>query len=165
MAKYRRKLEREEKEKNLRMEKAKNLEKGWELLRLCRDFVREHTDEWSEGQEINKMNKLSTQEEGRKLERLAKCEREREKFKSKAIDGKIMVALEALPVGERENFLAEEERERRREMRSIKENLWKKWRNRREGTVHKGGEEREFEKSEKENWLEKVEKNNRKDKI
>ena len=111
------------------------------------------------------MIQLSKQEEGRKLERLAKCEREREKFKSKAIDGKIMVALEALPVGERENFLAEEERERRREMRSIKENLWKKWRNRREGTVHKGGEEREFEKSEKENWLEKVEKNNRKDKI
>jgi hypothetical protein len=61
MAKYRRELEREEKEKNLRMEKAKNLEKGWELPRLCRDFVREHTDEWSEGQEINK---LSKQEEG-----------------------------------------------------------------------------------------------------
>ena len=78
MAEYRREIEREEKEKNLRMEKVKNLEKGWELLRLCRDFVREHTDECSERQEINKPSK---QEEERKLERFEKCGREREKFK------------------------------------------------------------------------------------
>ena len=67
------------------------------------------------------------------------------------------MALETLPIREKEKFLAEEEKARRLELRAIKENIWKKWRNRREGTVHKSGEEKEFEKSEMEKKLEKLE--------
>ena len=68
-----------------------------------------------------------------------------------------MMALETLPIREKEKFLAEEEKARRLELRAIKENIWKKWRNRREGTVHKSGEEKDFEKSEMEKTLEKLE--------
>ena len=77
MAAYKKEIEREDLERNQRMEKANNLEKGWELLRLCRDFVKTNTADWTDRQEDNKLQKL---EEERKTERLRKCEKERGRF-------------------------------------------------------------------------------------
>ena len=39
-------------EKNLRVEKARKMEKSWELLRMCRDFMRENAREWSEQRDL-----------------------------------------------------------------------------------------------------------------
>ena len=67
MTAYRSEIEREENEKKQRLEKANNLEKGWELLRLCRDFLRENASEWIDRQEEQRVRKI---EEERKAERL-----------------------------------------------------------------------------------------------
>jgi hypothetical protein len=99
------------------------------------------TADWIDRQEDNKLQKL---EEERKMERLRKCEKEKENFETRNLNVKIMMALETLPIREKEKFLAEEEKARRLELRAIKENIWKRWRNRREGTVHKSGEEKVF---------------------
>ena len=115
--------------------------------------MRENTTEWTDRQEDVKQKKL---EEERKVERLKTCERERRRFEKGVLKDKIVVALETLPLMERENFLAKEERERKLEMKSVKENLWKKWRNRRAETMPKSGEEKEFERSELEKKLEKL---------
>ena len=37
-------IEREERERDERIEKAKTLEKGWELLRVCKTYLRENRD-------------------------------------------------------------------------------------------------------------------------
>ena len=77
MTAYKGEVERAEKERKQRLEKANNLEKGWELLRLCRDYLRENSTEWTDRQEDEKQKKL---EEESKVERLKTCERERRKF-------------------------------------------------------------------------------------
>jgi colicin import membrane protein len=155
MTAFRREIEREENEKKQRLEKANNLEKGWELLRLCRDFLRENASEWTDRQEEQRVRKI---EEERKAERLRKSERKKGKFEERKINEKIIVAIETLPKREREIFLADEEKRRRLELRSIKENLWRKWRNRREENDQKSGEEKEFQKSEGGKMLEKLDK-------
>ena len=78
---------------------------------------------------------------------MRKSEREKGKFEERKINEKIIVAIETLPKREREIFLADEEKRRRLELRSIKENLWRKWRNRREENDQKSGEEKEFQKN------------------
>ena len=155
MAEYRREIEKEEMEKNLRVEKARKMEKSWELLRMCRDFMRENAREWSEQRDLEEKRKG---EEERKTDRLEKCNREKEKLQKKIIEEKISAALSSLPREERERYIAEEEKEKRIEMKNIKENIWKKWRNRREENRQKSGEERDFEKADKSHRLEKLEK-------
>ena len=155
LADYRRGIEKEELEKNLRVEKARKMEKSWELLRMCRDFMRENAREWSEKRDLEEKRKS---EEERKADRLEKCSREKEKLQKKIVEEKISAALRSLPREERERYIAEEEKEKRIEMKTIKENIWKKWRNRREENRQKSGEERDFEKADKSHRLEKLEK-------
>ena len=68
------------------------------------------------------------------------------------------MAIENLPDREREVFLADEEKRRRLELRSIKENLWRKWRNRREENDQKSGEEKKVRESDGRKKLHKLEK-------
>ena len=66
--------------------------------------------------------------------------------------------MSSLPREERERYIAEEEKEKRIEMKNIKENIWKKWRNRREENRQKSGEERDFEKADIKSQIGKVRK-------
>ena len=53
---------------------------------MCRDFVRENANEWSEKKEIKKQRQ---DEEERKTERLEKFRREKEKVQKRLVDEKI----------------------------------------------------------------------------
>ena len=83
---------------------------------------------------------------------------EKGRFKEKNLNEKIIVAIENLPERERTVFLAEEEKRWRIELRSVKENLWKKWRNRREKNDQKSGDEKELQETDGRKRLEKLEK-------
>ena len=108
--------------------------------------------DWQEEQRVKLI------EEERKTDRLKKVEREKGRFEERKLDERISVAIENLPDREREVFLADEEKKRRLELRSIKENLWRKWRNRREENDQKSGEENELRESDGRKKLDKLEK-------
>ena len=135
MRQYRAEIEKEEMERQKSREKVNNLEKSWELLRLCSDFIREYSKEWKEHEELRRMRNL---EEGRKQERLKIAAYKKGKVRDEQLQKKITNVLTALPRKEKDNYLAEEERERKLELKTIKENMWKKWRKRRENTIPRG---------------------------
>ena len=69
------------------------MEKGWELLRLCSNYLRENTQEWTDRQEEQRVRRV---DEERKADRLRKAEMEKGRFKEKNLNEKISVAIENL---------------------------------------------------------------------
>ena len=113
---------------------------------------RKYSLDWQEEQRVKLI------EEERKTDRLKKVEREKGRFEERKLDERISVAIENLPDREREVFMADEEKKRRFELRSIKENLWRKLRNRREENDQKTGEEKELRESDCRKKIDKLEK-------
>ena len=59
---------------NLRKEKAAKLEKGWELMRLCKSYIETHSKNWKNEEDLRK-TKIA--EEEKKMERLREVARKK----------------------------------------------------------------------------------------
>ena len=87
-------LDEEEKERAGKIRKANRLEKGWELLNLCREIMEEEGYHWQKSKERR-------EEERKKQERLAEASAKREKtlnrLEAKKLQTKITETLKELP--------------------------------------------------------------------
>ena len=143
MKEYKRELEVQERRRSEKIERAKKLEKSWELMRLCKEFIQKNSTVWKDEEELRRKKK---DEEERKMERLREVARKKGTLREKEVQKKITDTLKSLPQEERENFKKREEDSERKEMRNIRENLWKKWRRTRQKDIKKNDDEREMEK-------------------
>jgi hypothetical protein len=131
----RRIIEEEERLRREKIERAKTLERSWELLRMCKSYLRENRD-WK----VIKKNKLieKRKEEERKEQKSKADEKKRdihEKENQKGVQMKITESLKRLPENERELFMREEGQRKRVELKEVRENLWRKWRGAGEGKI------------------------------
>ena len=102
------------------------MEKSWELLRICRTFIKENSKTW---QDDDTNREKERQKEEKKRERLNKVAEKKETLKQNLLQRKITDSLKKLPPKEREKYGRDEERKRKIELKEVKENIWKKWRN------------------------------------
>ena len=147
----------EEKSRQERITKQKRLERSWDLLKLCKEMMREEGYNW-------KVSKEKGDEERRKQEereeRLRRAEHQKgellEKLDVKKKQQKITEALEKIPDNRMIMLERELERERRINLKEAKEEVWKRWRltkGRRKTNPHKN-----LDKSNLDKKLEKIEK-------
>ena len=120
---YRRDLERERVEDEERKEKATKKEKSWELFRECKRFIKENGGRWR----VCKEEKEMVEDEKRKKERFGKIGKKKLEMKENLIQKKLAETWSRLPEKEKVKFRNEEEKRRRLEMKTSRENLWK-WR-------------------------------------
>ena len=137
-----------------RLEKAKSLENGWEMLRWCKKFLKENTKTWQTLDDERKTRLKKEEIEERKLIASEKKGKLLEKLK---IQTKITDSLKMLPADEQRKFNQEENRRKRQELKEIKENLWRKWRGGKKVSEKKYGKEKEaWERNLKDTAIENV---------
>ena len=115
-------LDKEEQERSERIRKASRLEKGWELLNLCKEMMKEegyHRQKSKERREV----------ERRKQERLAEASAKKEctmeKLETRKLQTKITETLKEFPRNRRILLERELEKERRMTLKEAKEEIWK----------------------------------------
>ena len=125
---YENKKSEEKKVRDERMEKAKRLEKSWEMLRWLKNEIKENTPNWEKSTEEKKELKRIFEEKSEKIE---KAKKKKSEFVEKYIQKKILDCMKLLPKTKQEEFEKcerEKEKAKRKEIQEIKENLWRKWR-------------------------------------
>ena len=108
-----------------RIEKAERLSKSWEQLRLCKKIIEEEGTKWRKSAE---RREIELKQEEEKRERLAKARGKEEECKKRQVQKKITEVLEKLPENRREIIRREEEREKRILLKEAKEEMWRRWR-------------------------------------
>ena len=153
-------MEQEEKNRNERIEKARRLNQSYQLLRLCRETLKENGESW----EISKERRSEEREKERqKKERMMKAQNQKiqtlNRIEKNQIQKKITENLQVLPRNRQKIVEMELEKERRLDLVEAKHQIWKKWRNskgkkkfniRIGEDKEKGDLERQLEKIEKE---------------
>ena len=110
------------------MEKAKTLQKSWELNRECRKILQELNSNW-----VSLEDKIVEQRINEKRDlQIGKAMEKRNKYKEKQLiqekNQKITDMFEAIPKTEARKIQDDLRAEDNREFREIKANLWRKWR-------------------------------------
>ena len=138
IAAHRKALEKEEKEMRNRIDKAEKLQKSWELLRLCKTFIKENDASWMEGKQKAEMRKQQEEEIQEKEIRHGVAKKKKEKFQEKLLQSRITASVRKLGnVGT--EMWKKEERKERIELAEVKENLWS-WRENGGGKTRSGKE-------------------------
>jgi len=78
--KYKREIEVEEEEKRKKLAKAQKLEKSWELMRICKEYIKENSKVWENEEEIRLQKR---NEEERKMERIRRVALKKGKIKER----------------------------------------------------------------------------------
>ena len=118
-------LEEEEEERSRRLEKAQRLNRSWELMRLCKEYIRENSNKWVDREDEEE--KARKREEQRQ-KALNKKEEFKKKHENKMKMQKITDLLTKIPMEEARKIEMDIKRKERNELKEIKENVWKKWR-------------------------------------
>ena len=114
----------EDRNRSMRIERRQQLEKSWELAKLCREYKRENGRKWEgEMQDRRKRREKDLAKEERK--NLAR--EKKENTLKKLVQKKIETSKENLNEADKKKMLELEEKKRRLELKETKENLWK-WR-------------------------------------
>ena len=149
-------IELEEKTRQERMSKQRRLERSWDLLKLCREMMREEGYNWKISRERREEERRKQEEKAERLQRAAKQkEKFDERMEVKKKQQKITETLGKLPINRRILLERDLEKERRLDLKEAKEEIWKRWRltkGRRKTNPHKN-----IDRSSLENKLEKVE--------
>ena len=121
-------LEEEEKTRVARIEKARRLSRGWELIRICREIIKENAKGWEDRKEWAEAEEVLR----KRREQVDKANYKKRKFKEKQQvkdrERKITEMMEKIPIVEAEKIEREVRKEEKLEMAEIGKNLWKKWR-------------------------------------
>ena len=161
MKERREKLRIEENLRKERIQRAEAQEKSWELLRVCKELIREHTPEWQENLARQELRRIEREKGEEKENRLKSAENKQKQWKEKNIQTKINLKLRNGDETVKEEWrkylmFDKEEREMRIDIAEARENLWK-WRNEERGRGNKNRKEKIRKKFtiEKEEILEK----------
>ena len=144
-----REIERARQEK---IEKKEKKEQSWQLLRECRNFLRENEKTWKFIENEKPKLKKKAEEKNKRLT-LAKIQKEETMKRIKQT--KISSAWKKLPEIEKKRFLEEEEKTKRLDLQEMKSNIWKKYR--RKETNRKIAEDPQIGQEELDKKLEKIE--------
>ena len=130
-------MDREEQERMARIRKARRLEESWNLLKLCRDYIKENSQVWrdrDDERELERaamMRKERTQLAQYKKERFVRNHLRQEKTR------KITELLGELPMGDQERWRKDQRQAEGRALKEMKDNMWKKWRGEPKGKENK----------------------------
>ena len=121
-------MQEEETRRVERIEKARKLQRGWELMRMCKEMIEENGEKWKKTKERRDMEKREELEKRERQRRAAeKREITMEKIQKKRIQQKITEKLNILPENRRKLIEREEEREKKLLMEEAEKELWRKW--------------------------------------
>ena len=122
-------IDKEEIERLEKIEKAKRMEKGWDLIKLCKKMMQEEGFNWKISQERREqMRKEEIERTERKGRAAVKKTETLEKIENKNLQRKITDTLGKLPRNRRILLEREIEKERRITIKEAREELWKRWR-------------------------------------
>ena len=122
-------MKEEEHRREKQIEKAKKLQKGWELMRLCRKTIEENGEKWRKSKERRDLEKQEELEKNERLERAAKKKSEvMDQQLRKKTQQKITESLKLLPENRRKLVKREEERREKLLLAEAENELWRKWR-------------------------------------
>ena len=120
--------EKEERERNARIRKARGLENGWRLNNLCRNFIRENSDTWQELSEKREEEKKNREREDQRAKAKQKKEEYLKKKEKEQRVRKITEMLQEIPKDEKDRIEREVNIKEKQIFTEIKQNLWRKWR-------------------------------------
>ena len=90
-------MAREEKERNEKILRAEKMKKGWELQRICMQFIRDNSERWKREEQARQEKKKDEAKQARK----DLAERQRIKCKENLMQKKITEKMRKLPVKEK----------------------------------------------------------------
>ena len=130
LAKRSSEMEAAEEERRKRLEKAKRQERSWELMRVIRDYIEEvKANSWFRNKEIRRVRERAESEKRERLERASmKKEELGKRIEVQKRQQNLIEMMKKLPSKEQEAIEIEERKMKRLELQEIKENLWRKWR-------------------------------------
>ena len=119
---HRERIEKEELDKNVRLEKQRKKIESWELYNICKKFLEENSSHWSKRreQQIEEQQRLERMEKAR-----IKTQNARNKHHEKIWDKRLEQGLEKVSREIREQENEKEIKEKRAELKHAKANLWK----------------------------------------
>ena len=140
-----------ERETASRMEKSQKNEKSWELLRLCKEYLKENEQAWKQEGEDN----IKTA----KNRKLKLAEKQKQETLTRICQAKITETWNRLPKDQQKILQTEETTRSRFELRKAKINVWKKWRKKTDKNQpeEQRSQEESRRKSQEQAWLEKLE--------
>ena len=117
-------MEEERREREERIEKSEKMKAGWNLAKLCSEYIKENSNSWrGEEQERKKKKQKEREREAQKDKALEM----QKATKSRLTQKKITDILRKVPYMEQSKVLEDDQKQRRFQMKEMKENLWK-WR-------------------------------------
>ena len=116
-------LEREEEDRKARIEKAARLNKTWELMRICREIIKENANAWIERKDKLEKKKEEIDREERRSKARSKKREFTEKEEAKSRVRKITDMLSKIPVVEAEKIEREIRKGQNLELTTMKSNL------------------------------------------
>ena len=122
------KLKKEEKGQKERIENSKRLSRSWELMKICREIIKENMNVWIERKEEAKKesDKIEKQEMIGRARSKKRDYYEKENLKDR--ERKITDMLKRIPIVGAERIEKEAKKTENLELSTIGKNLWKKWR-------------------------------------
>ena len=106
-------------------------EKSWDLLALCKQMMEEEGTNWEKSKERRELKKKEEEERMERRNKAAAKSREaRENWERKMTQQRITETLKKLPKNKHILIEREEEKRRRILLKEAKEQLWKRWRQR-----------------------------------
>ena len=116
-------LEREEEDRKARIEKAARLNKTWELMRICREIIKENANAWIERKDKLEKKKEEIDREERRSKARSKKREFTEKEEAKSRVRKITDMLSKIPVVEAEKIEREIRKGQNLVLTTMKSNL------------------------------------------
>ena len=120
------KLRQEEKERKMRIKKSQQLGGTWELLRVCKSFLEEWENDWTESEQKSRMRQEEREQVLEKAERFKKIEKKKNEIRKKSVQTRIDFCVNKLGRKGQEELKAETRREKI-ELQELRMNLWR-WR-------------------------------------
>ena len=115
-------IEKEERELNMKLEKARLKHEGWKLYSLCKEFLETNNKFWKKRRE----QQLEENNRNERLEKArAKARETRTRIENKEWEQRLEEGLEKVPLSEREQAERTAVKQEKLELKKAKENLWK----------------------------------------
>ena len=110
----------------MRIKKSKQLGGTWELIRVCKSFLEEWENEWTESEQKSRMRQEERNQVLEKEERFKKIEKKKNEIKKKSVQTRIDFCISKLGKKGQEEFRVETRREKI-EIQELRMNMWR-WR-------------------------------------
>ena len=121
-------IAREEYERNKLKSTAERIEKGWLLMKLCREMIELNGEKWKKSKETRDRERREDLERQERLQVAGnKRKKTLHKLALKNIQTKITETLDKLPENRRKRIEMEEKKEKTLMMKEAKQAMWKKW--------------------------------------